>query len=379
MMTVGAIAVGALAATVLALSVGTFGLLDGSADDIVDGSLAEVASIDILGANDEAVAETQGTTQDSVQDATGADESASVLELPTTQGNNGDNLELFSENAEMSETLTAFGVFADQRPSRRLASFVAYEGHILTSASAIAGRSSVWLRSAGSWIQATVLGADPYSDVAVLQPDEWLPEFNETLIAMAEDLALGVPKGVGVTLNLPIDLEATQDQDVGVVINGDESVIASTGFEIHHAIVTTMLATPEHLGAAVLNDQGDGLGMVIDANSTVTAAIPLNLAVAVAESYHLYGNASGSWLGVEAMADDNNEVRLVHVDPSGPASGLLVTDDVIDSVNGEELHNVDHLVHMTRAAGVGGELHFMVRRGQTLMPVDVAVAQLPNR
>jgi len=379
LMAIGVVALGGVAATALALTVGGSSMFGQRGLTIAD--------TDMVGVPQSTPIETTigDPAEDSIESESEATtESSAELALPPSDADEGsDELQSYVQPVpEIAHHIEMNGIFAGRHSGRRLSSFTVFDGMVITSANAIGGRTNVWIRTSGTWLPARVAGIDPYSDVAVLEPENWGSELQLSEVEVAVD-ALGVSmNGLAVELAKSGAEDGDGDgvnvelQPTGIVISDEGSVMGSTGFEIYDVIVTSLPSTPHELGAAVHTEDG-AVGMVIDTKTPVLAAIPLDAAAEIATSLMYHGMASEAWLGVEAVTGPDSEVRLTSVDSNGPSAGLLAEDDVIVSVEGEQLHNADHLVHMVREAGADAELDVVVRRGRRLTSIDVRTTRAP--
>ncbi len=96
-----------------------------------------------------------------------------------------------------AQNAPAYGLYPTPGQSdQRLGSFVAVDDLVLTSASAVGDLDVVWLRVERNWVEAGVVGIDPMTDLAVLQPSE--PDVSlPWLSAAAEPIRPGRPVMVG--------------------------------------------------------------------------------------------------------------------------------------------------------------------------------------
>ena len=68
-----------------------------------------------------------------------------------------------------AESAPVYGIYRNRSDDGRLGSFLVIDGQVVTSASALDGRAAVWVRVASDWFGATVVAADPLTDVALLE------------------------------------------------------------------------------------------------------------------------------------------------------------------------------------------------------------------
>ncbi|MEM9564207.1 MAG: hypothetical protein AAGA93_16415 [Actinomycetota bacterium] len=85
-----------------------------------------------------------------------------------------------------AQNAPAYGLYpAPGQSDQRLGSFVAVADVVLTSAAAVGDLDTVWLRVERNWVEALVVGVDPMTDLAVLQPVE--PDVSLPWLAVASE------------------------------------------------------------------------------------------------------------------------------------------------------------------------------------------------
>ena len=383
---VGAFALGGVAATLLAFSFGgalLFGqgqLGVSGADDFATVAGLTSATTALNPGSEHGSDSTDNGDEPAAADAgSAAEDDAETLALPSPGSTTpAGELESFGQDdsgqaVETQQLLT--GVFASDDPDQRVASFLIHDDLVMTSAAAIGGRSTVWLAIDGERVAATVAGSDPFTDLAVLLPDEWVDALSVASVALAEPregqpVALRpAPTGSG---------DQIDGRWVGTIGRTGEVIKTIMGYDCHTAFVTSMPADSDTPGAAVVNDGGEAIGMVINAQTSLVAALPMSVAVDVARSLIDHGVPSEAWLGIEAVTEVDGRIRLIAIDPEGPAAEALKTDDIVVSVEGERLINSDHLVHLVRNAGSEAELDLVVRREMRYEPVRVRTGTVPT-
>lgn len=276
----------------------------------------------------------------------------------------------------IANALAVTGVFSSPTKEGRLASFLVVDGMILTSASALQGRSAVWLALSDQWTGADVIGHDVYTDVAVIRPAQWLDGLTE--------LSLHPTEG-GVGQDVAIDLLAGQldeDQPVrwtGAISSTNDAAENGSGRAWFDSLRLSIPSPHSAAGAAVLAETGGAVGMAIDSDAPLAAAVPLATAADVARSLVTIGCASPAWIGVEVTTDESGETRLLNIDPNSPARDLLQPDDVVVSVNHAPLQNADHLVYIVRSTEIGADLDLVVSRNGLRSRVAVTVGTAPTK
>jgi serine protease DegS len=253
---------------------------------------------------------------------------------------------------------------------------VSSSGYILTNHHVIANADDivVELRD-GRVAQATVVGTDPDTDLAVLKIDQGeLPQLVlSTSPGRIGDLvfAIGNPFGVGQTVTMGI-LSATGRTQVGI----------ST---YENFIQTDAAINPGNSGGALVNMRGELIGINTaifsrgGGSNGIGFAIPTALATAVMEELITHGQVIRGWLGVETQplteelarsfgVGRNAGVLISGVFRRGPAAAAdVLPGDILTHLNGDKVS--DGRVAMNRVAELepGTELKLeLLRSGQPI-------------
>lgn len=373
MVLTGVLAVGAVSGLLVALSVGGLTLFDTGGMRVADGDLTGAA----IGQHTSDGAEAPTGTVVDEQTTTTAANTLTSTSLPLTPPASSEaELEVWSASspgATAAEVLLlAYGVFASPNVDDRLASYLVHDGMVVTSAAAVSGRDSIWLRVAGRWSPASVAMVDPYTDVAVLQTAEPLPDDLSS-----PNIAAARPEpGASVTVRLgPTGIEAADDAErTGIVASPSEPVKTSLNRNCYDAFTTSLHSSLAPPGSPVVDPDGAVIGMTISAPQPTTAAVPIATVIEVARSMMELGSPAAVWLGIEAGADTEGRTRVIAVVDSGPAADILMADDVIVSIDGHAVENPDHLVHLVRDIGTGVDAQVVIERDGTAESVSLRPA-----
>jgi 2-alkenal reductase len=196
---------------------------------------------------------------------------------------------------------TFFGVSPDQTVSGS-GFFISTQGYVLTNNHVVEGTSKVSIVLAdGTQQDAAVVGADPYSDIAVLKTSGAVPAVallgNSDLLQPGESvIAIGSPLG---------DFKNTVT--VGVVSATGRSIDTGQGYQIEDLIQTDAAINHGNSGGPLVDLAGEVIGintMIVrntgsgDVAEGLGFAIPINTARAVAEQIIQKGYFARPYMGI---------------------------------------------------------------------------------
>jgi S1-C subfamily serine protease len=242
----------------------------------------------------------------------------------------------------------------------------------------------------GNGYSATVLGTDPYADLAMLSVDAPAGEFKPVEIISSSTLQVGDPV---IAIGNPYGL-------VGSLTTGVVSALGRTitedyagGFAIANIIQTSAPINPGNSGGPLLNAVGKVVGIttaIVSDSQGLGFAIPSNTILRELSSLVTAGTYSGhSYLGVKgedmsyALAQElgvnvTYGWRIAEVTANGPSDGRLQVDDIIIAMNGTVIRNNDDLASYLEEKTLPQEhLAFTVVRDNAITSVDVILGQRP--
>ena len=198
------------------------------------------------------------------------------------------------------------------------------------------------------WSEATVLGSDPYSDLAVLEVED-VPAYAEPLSFANERPAIGEEV---VAIGNPFGLAASASR--GIVSGVGRSLPSPTGFSIPDAIQTDAAVNPGNSGGPLVDLDGDPLGVVFAAGGEgIGFAISATLAERVVPALIDDGEFDHSYLGVRL---DEVTPRIADANDLDEVSGVIVVDTPDDGPSDDVLEGSDEEQIDGRTVPVGGDV-----------------------
>ena len=260
----------------------------------------------------------------------------------------------------------------------------AARGYVLTNHHVIkdAEQAIVTLRDRRQF-QAKLVGADPGTDVAVLQIDArslTALRFGDSDQLRVGDyvIAIGNPFGIGQTVTS------------GIVSALGRTGLSPEGYE--DFIQTDASINPGNSGGALVNMRGELVGInsailgPTGGNIGIGFAVPANMARTVMNQIVRHGEVRRGRLGIE-MVDLTPELAkkfgvtsldgavIAGVQPGSPAERAgLREGDVITALGGRPIRNAAELRARLGLTSVGEEVELRVTRGGTTRAVRVQIA-----
>ena len=289
--------------------------------------------------------------------------------------------------------VTFFGNTGDQTVSGS-GVFITDQGYILTNNHVVDGTKSLTVTlSDGTQEKASIVGKDPYSDIAILKADGKVPAVatlgNSDLLQPGESvIAIGSPLGA-----------FKNTVTVGVVSATGRSIDTGQGYQIDNLIQTDAAINQGNSGGPLLNLSGEviGINTLIVRNTGTGAvaeglgfAIPINTAQAVTLQLIQKGYVSHPYLGINYQPitpDIANSYRLpaqwgiyiTSVSANSPAqtAGLQQGDIIIriDNITLDETHAYINTLFNYKA---GDQVTLGVIRNGKTIEVKITLGEIPH-
>ncbi len=212
-------------------------------------------------------------------------------------------------------------------------------GHVVTNAHVVDGAQSVRVRfSSGKTYDATVVGVDASTDLAVLKIDASASALHALDLADSSQVAVG---DVVVAIGSPFGLE--NSVTAGIVSALGRSMQAPNGYTINGAVQTDAAINHGNSGGPLLDLDGKVIGVNAQIESEsggsegVGFAIPSNTVKSIVTQILEDGSVQHAYLGVAVTEPTGSTAgaQLAEVRNAGPAAGAgLQVGDVITAVDG---------------------------------------------
>ena len=294
------------------------------------------------------------------------------------------------------------GWYSQEREGAGSGSVIDEQGHILTNYHVIEGAQRLSVHFGGGRnYQATVVGRDPDTDLAVIKLVE-KPKEAITIVPFGDSDRLTVGQKV-LAIGNPFGLDRTLT--TGVISGLQRPIRGSNDRPIEGAIQTDASINPGNSGGPLLDSRGRMIGINSQIQSTsgssagVGFAIPVNIAKRIVPELIRTGSVQRPKLGivqrnVEALSGQiqlpvSNGVLILNVQPGGPAAnaglrGMVQTEDgdlelgdIIVGISGEQVKNNDDLYKVLNKHQIGETVNVDVYRGSRRTTIPVRLTTPP--
>lgn len=275
----------------------------------------------------------------------------------------------------------------EERQSLGSGFIISEDGYILTNAHVVQGADEILVRLKDRReLSAEMIGADERTDIALLKVDaDELPT-----LSLGDSDELQVGEWVA-AIGSPFGFDSSVTAGIVSAINRTLPSDAYVPF-----IQTDVAINPGNSGGPLFNLDGEVVGI----NSQIftrsggfmglSFAIPINVAMDVADQLRDEGRVSRGWLGVmiqpvsrdlaESFGMDSPSGALIaDLDPQGPAArDGLRAGDVILEVDGQEVERSSTLPRLIGNTSPGNEVELLVLRDGNERRIDVTVGDWPE-
>lgn len=280
-------------------------------------------------------------------------------------------------------------------------------GHIVTNNHVIEGSYRVTVTFLdGTSLTASVVGTDPYSDLAVLKVRPDVVMLKPLKLGNSSELMIGEQI---VVVGNPFGLAGSVT--TGIVSQKGRLLETTYGYSIPGVIQFDAAVNPGNSGGPLLNMKGEVVGITTAIESPIRGfvgvgyAIPSTIITRVVPALIEKGSYSHSWMGIvginmneEIAAAMNVNVTkgflITDVVPGGPAdkAGLRGGDravrmggqtikiggDIVIAINGIPIRTIEEmLTYLEEKTSPGDIVVFSVVRGSQTIQVSVVLGERP--
>jgi S1-C subfamily serine protease len=278
------------------------------------------------------------------------------------------------------------------------------KGHVLTNHHVIDGADEVQVTfTSGSMTTATVVGADPYNDIAVIKVDLPTEAFHPVVLGNSSALRVGEPV---VAIGNPYGLSGTIT--AGIISQVGRELSAPGGYKIVDIIQLDAAINPGNSGGPLVTMRGEVVGMttaIVTGSTGVGFAIPSDTIRRELPSLLATGTYIHPWLGI--LGNDvtpeiataiglnyTHGILIADVAAGGPAEqaglqggdrteqigGTLYTvgGDVVVEMDNKTIRNFRDLsVYLERNTRPGDTIALTLIRDAQKLTVDVTLGDRP--
>jgi putative serine protease PepD len=255
------------------------------------------------------------------------------------------------------------------------------EGRIVTNEHVVDGAQSVSVKLwNGKSYDATVVGTDPSTDLAVLDIDAPASVLSPLPLGDSDKVQVG---NTVVAIGSPFGLEQTVT--AGIVSALHRQMTSPNNFTIDNSIQTDAAINHGNSGGPLINSSGQVIGVNAQiasdsgGNEGVGFAIPSNTAKSIVSQLIDSGKVEHAFLGVALQDATGAGAQVSRVTANTPARRAgLRAGDVITQVDGKRIGTGDELRAAINAKSPGDAVSVTYRRGGETHTVRVTLANRPS-
>jgi putative serine protease PepD len=254
-------------------------------------------------------------------------------------------------------------------------------GHIVTNEHVVGNATSARVRLwNGKTVDATVVGTDASTDLAVLKVD--LPAAELFPLSLGDSGRVKIGENV-VAIGSPFGLEETVTS--GIVSALHREMTSPNNFAIDDSIQTDAAINHGNSGGPLLNDRAKVIGVNAQiasdsgGNDGVGFAIPANTVRSIVTQLIADGKAEHAFLGVALQESSRQGALVGRVTGNTPAQRAgLRAGDLIVAVDGKQIGSLNELRAAINARQPGERVAIRYRRNGSTHTVSVTLASRPS-
>jgi putative serine protease PepD len=256
------------------------------------------------------------------------------------------------------------------------------QGHIVTNAHVVDDATSISvLFDDGTRKEATLVGSDASSDLAVIKVDASAEELTPLRLADSDQVRVGDRV---VAISSPFGLENTAT--AGIVSALDRTIQSINGYTIAGVIQTDASINHGSSGSPLLNARGHVIGVnsqieggTVDGNVGVGFAIPSATVEKVVDQLIAGTAVTHPYLGVQLTTAADGGAVVAAVTAGSPAARAgLEAGDVITAVDGTAATSADEVTAAIAAKEPGDIVTLRVTSGGSSQTMSVTLAERPE-
>ncbi len=256
------------------------------------------------------------------------------------------------------------------------------QGRVITNQHVVAGADSIAVTfSNGATYDATVVGSDPSTDLAVLDVDAPVSVLKP--LSLGNSGAVEVGDGV-IAIGSPFGLDQTVT--IGIVSALDREITSPNGFAIDNALQTDAAINQGNSGGPLLDLSGRVIGVNSQiksesgGNDGVGFAVPSETVAKIAAQLIESGKVEHAYLGVGLGDTTNGDGASIAEVRSGTpaASAGLRAGDVVKEIDGDAVADSDELRRLIDAKRPGDSVELTLVRDGDERTVEVELTARPS-
>jgi S1-C subfamily serine protease len=284
------------------------------------------------------------------------------------------------------------------------------KGHLLTNNHVVEGadRIQVKLGDSETAYEAKVVGADPATDLALLDVEAPADQLHPLALGRSAEMEVGDPV---VAIGNPFGLDRTVTS--GIVSAVQRQIEAPNGFSITNVIQTDAAINPGNSGGPLINAGGEVIGINSQiatgggggGNVGIGFAIPIDTVRAEIQQLESKGEVEHAFLGISGATITPDLASAVNLpveegvlvqevvkdspaDKAGVEGGRTAATiegaqaklggDIITKVDGKKVAGMDEIVEIINAAEPGDELELTFLRDGETKTVTVTLGDRPD-
>jgi len=343
-------------------------------------------------------------------DRSGGDEGANVVNQIYKRDGDGVAFIQSDLGSPQPQSFSPFGEPEGEGGSATGSGFVIdEEGHILTNNHVVEGADGIQVKLGASdtTYDATVVGTDPATDVALLDVEAPASKLHPLRLGRSSQLEVGDPV---IAIGNPFGLDRTVTS--GIVSALQRQIEAPDGFAISDVIQTDAAINPGNSGGPLIDAEGEVVGINSQiatgggggGNVGIGFAVPIDTIRAEIGQLESEGSVEHAFLGISGTSITPELGQAVDLPVSegvlvqtavkgGPAdeagieggtssatidgASFRLGGDIITEVDGRKVAGMDDVVNAVNAAEPGESLELTLLRDGSTKTVDVTLGDRP--